>query len=146
MALLPVTSCPSFSVAFIRFMRSAALAAEESDVSQNGRPLTPGLAHGAAGDDPEPVREAVGTLIDGWLKTSEASPILKRFFMTAFQLTESRHDALFHQLAHMTRLTGNFFGGSSAQAHEVLFANFGESFARTAVALSAEGMVQSQGA
>jgi len=83
--------------------------------------------------------EALSSMIEGWLALPEATPVLERFFMTAFQQTSGDNASLFNLLGRGAAGVGAFANPTSPKADEMLNASFSESFARTVSYLVSEG-------
>ncbi len=82
---------------------------------------------------------ALKSMIEGWLALPEATPVLERFFMTAFQQTSGDNASLFYLLGRGATGVGFYNNPRSPNADEMLNANFSESFARTVVQMIDEG-------
>lgn len=83
--------------------------------------------------------EALESMIAGWLALPEATSVLERFFMVAFQQTNADSASLFNLFGRGPTGTGLFTGPTSPRADEMLNASFTESFARTAARIVEEG-------
>jgi hypothetical protein len=86
-------------------------------------------------DDPESLKG----LIDEWLALPESAAMFERFFMTAFQQTNLDAESFFYLLGRAASTTGNFTNPNTPRVHDMLNANFSESFARTALELVRQG-------
>ncbi|MFO0554458.1 MAG: hypothetical protein U0271_39110 [Polyangiaceae bacterium] len=83
--------------------------------------------------------DALKPMIEGWLALPEATQVLERFFMLAFQQTNGDTTALFTLFGRSTSTSGFFKNPTSPRAHEMLLQSFAESLARTAARFVKEG-------
>ncbi len=83
--------------------------------------------------------DALPDMIDGWLDTPEATLVLERFFMNAFQQTTLDEESFFYLLGRAAAATGFFNAPRSPNVHEMLNQNMMESFGRTAAELVRQG-------
>lgn len=82
---------------------------------------------------------ALKGLVQSWVAMPEAEPIMRRFFMNAFQQTSLDRESFFYLLGRNAVQTGFYRNPNSPTAHEMINQNLSESFARTAIELVAQG-------
>ncbi len=87
---------------------------------------------------------ALRGLIDTWVASDEAKPMLERFFMTAFQQTGLDNETFFYPLGFNNTALGRFSNPTSATTDVMLNDNFSESFARTAYEIVKSGQPWSE--